>query len=331
MHTIQDIKRPIEQEFQQFEKAFEQILSSKNPLLNQVLSYIHAKRGKQMRPILVLLSAAVGRDITDKTIQTALALELLHTSTLIHDDVVDSSALRRGDKSINEQWNNKVAVLVGDYMLAKVLQIIAEIRNLKILNIVAQMGQELSSGELLQLHSGQSMWISEAQYFRVIEQKTARLFAACMEAGAVSAGTPHREVMWLKEFGLQLGICFQLKDDVLDYGDDSDEIGKPTMSDIRDGKATLPLLISLARAPREEANEIRQLCEALVSHDEHIQAEEAEQIIKSFVLKYDGVRYAYQQMQKHKNKALLALNHFEDSKALHSLQQILDYAITRAM
>lgn len=213
-------------------------------------------------------------------------------------------------------------------MLAEVIRIIADVRNIQILNIVSGMGQALSSGELLQLHSGQSMFISEEQYYRVIEQKTARLFAACMEAGAASTGATQRQTTALREFGLHLGMCFQLKDDVFDYSD-SEDLGKPTMSDIRDGKATLPLLISITRAPREEAEDIRELCEALAAGDKHIIASDAEQQIKSFVMRYDGVRYAYQQMQSHKKKATEALSVFRDCPTKDSLLALLDYAINR--
>lgn len=328
MVTVQDIRRPIKEEFHLFEQKFEQVLSSDNALLNEVLHYIHSKRGKQLRPQLVLLAAKICRGITEKTIDTAVALELLHTSTLVHDDVVDDSPTRRGDQAVHSRWTNKVAVLVGDYLLAEVIRIIAEVRNIRILNIVSSMGQALSGGELLQLHSGQSMWISEEQYYRVIEQKTARLFAACLEAGAESSGATQRQATALKEFGLHLGMCFQLKDDVFDYSD-AEELGKPTMSDIRDGKATLPLLISIARAPREEADAIRETCEALAHGEKHLIEEQAEQEIKSFVMRYDGVRYAYKQMQEHKKKATEALSVFRDSESKESLLALLDYSINR--
>jgi len=328
MTTEKDIIRPIEQDFREFEKSFEQALHCDQPVLQDVLLYILDKRGKQLRPQLVLLSAKLCRGVTDKTIDTAVALELLHTSSLIHDDVVDSSPLRRGHEAIHIRWTNKVAVLVGDYILAQVIQLIAKVRSARILNIVAGIGASLSSGELLQLHSKATMWITEEQYYRVIEQKTACLFAACTEAGAESSGATMRQVSALREFGLHLGMCFQLKDDVLDYSD-SDELGKPCMGDIRDGKATLPLLIALKRAPKDESDSIRELAEALSHNAPHLDAGEAEQTIKSFVLRYEGVRYAYQQMQFHKEKAVEALSAFHDSTCKTSLLRLLDYAINR--
>jgi len=325
---IKDIIRPIEQDFRQFEKAFEKALHCDQPLLQDVLLYILDKRGKQLRPQLVLLSAKLCRGITDKTIDTAVALELLHTSSLIHDDVVDSSPLRRGHEAIHTRWTNKVAVLVGDYILAQVIQLIAQVRSARILNIVAGIGADLSSGELLQLHAKSSMWISEEQYYRVIDKKTACLFAACTEAGAESSGATMRQVSALREFGHYLGMCFQLKDDVLDYSD-SDELGKPSMGDIRDGKATLPLIIALKRAPKSESDAIRELAEDLSHNAPHLDTDEAEQTIKSFVMRYDGVRYAYQQMYKYKEKAVEALSVFHDCSSKTSLMCLLDYAINR--
>ena len=328
MTSPQDIRKVIQSEFRLYEEAFAQSLQTDNRFLAEVLDYIHSKRGKQLRPIMVLLSAALCRGVTDKTLQTAVALELMHTASLIHDDVVDNSPMRRGSESVHAQWTNKIAVLVGDYILTRVIHILAELRNTTILNIVSNMGAALTSGELLQLHSGQSMWISEEQYNRVIEQKTACLFAACSEAGAASTGATMRQMTAMKQFGLHLGMCFQLKDDVLDYSDIED-IGKPTMNDIRDGKATLPLLISLQRAPKEEAEHIREIAEALALKSPHIDPFEVEQEIKSFVLRYEGIRYAHQEMEKHRKKALAALSIFPDNKYKECLVALLGYAISR--
>lgn len=328
MTSPQDIRKVIQSEFRLYEEAFAQSLQTDNRFLAEVLDYIHSKRGKQLRPIMVLLSAALCRGVTGKTLQTAVALELMHTASLIHDDVVDNSPMRRGSESVHAQWTNKIAVLVGDYILTRVIHILAELRNTTILNIVSNMGAALTSGELLQLHSGQSMWISEEQYNKVIEQKTACLFAACSEAGAASTGATMRQMTAMKQFGLHLGMCFQLKDDVLDYSDIED-IGKPTMNDIRDGKATLPLLISLQRAPKEEAEHIREIAEALALKSPHIDPFEVEQEIKSFVLRYEGIRYAHQEMEKHRKKALAALSIFPDNKYKECLMALLGYAISR--
>lgn len=318
----------ITREFAQYEKAFEAAIKSDNPTLQEVLDYIHLQRGKQLRPQLVLLSAALTHGITDKTIHTAVALELLHTATLIHDDVVDHSPTRRGKAAVQEQWSNKVAILVGDYILAQVINIIDELRCSPITHVIAQMGKNLSSGELTQLHAGHSMWISEKQYYEVIRLKTAELFAACAQAGAYSSMATPKQVTALKNFGMHFGMCFQLKDDILDYSD-SEELGKPTMNDIRDGKATLPLLISLQRAVPEEAAVIRQAAEDLAKQAPHIDEHEVEEDIKAFVMRYQGVKYAYKKIEEHRKKAVQALDFFPDSEIKQALLDMLTYAIQR--
>lgn len=330
MDIITQIRQPVADEFHQYESMYEQLMRSDNALLDQVLRYISVKHGKQLRPTLVLLAAKLCRNVCDKTIKTAVALEMLHNATLVHDDVVDASAMRHGVPAVHEQWSNKVAVLVGDWMLAKMIGIVGEIRNAQILAIVSEMARALSSGELIQLHAGGSMWITEEQYFEIIGKKTAELFAACTEAGAVSAGCTYRQQTAMRTFGYELGLIFQLKDDVLDYSD-SEDLGKPTMGDIRDGKATLPLLIALDRAPKDEAEHIKRIAEELNSqHELPAQSQsEIEQQIKNFVMRYDGVHYAYQHMRTHRNIAAEALNIFHDSDIKQALLTLLDYIISR--
>ena len=331
MDITTQIRQPIAEAFHEFESLYEQTMRSDNALLDQVLRYISAKRGKQLRPMLVLLSAKLCRSVSEKTTRTAVALEMLHNASLVHDDVVDSSPMRRGMPSVQANWTNKVAVLVGDWMLAKMIGMVGEVRNAQILAIVSEMARALSSGELIQLHAGSSMWISEEQYFQIIGKKTAELFAACTEAGAVSAGCTARQQTAMRTYGYELGLIFQLKDDVLDYSD-AEEVGKPTMGDIRDGKATLPLLIALQRAPKDEADHIREIAEELNNQQRSLSAQtqsEIEQEIKNFVMRYDGVRYAYQQMRTHKQKAEEALGIFHDSDTKQSLMVLLDYIISR--
>ena len=319
---MENVRKIIQTEFRQFDMAFSDALRSDNPLLSDALDYLGTQRGKQLRPILVLLSAGICRGITDKSIKTAVALELMHTASLVHDDVVDNSPMRRGNKALHEQWSNKVAILVGDYMLAKSIGLLSLVHNNNILNIVSKMTEALASGELLQLHANQSMWISEEQYLRIIENKTACLFSACCEAGAASSGATTRQQA-LQQFGMYLGICFQLKDDIFDYSDIED-LGKPTMNDIRDGKATLPIIKSLQRASKEEVQHIQQLAEALTNQSAHIDSFEAEQEIRSFVLRYEGIRYAYQLMDKYRNKAIEAIKIFPDNIYKSSLISLLD-------
>ena len=323
-----DFHSIIQTEFRQFEKEFAAVLTSDNQLLNDALDYLHSKRGKQLRPVLVLLSAAICKGITSKSIHTAVALELMHTASLVHDDVVDNSPTRRGDKALHEQWTNKIAILVGDYMLSKSISLLSSVRNNTILGIISEMTAALTSGEILQLHNGQSMWITEEQYLQIIKQKTAYLFSACSEAGAVSSGATTRQQTAMRQFGMYLGLCFQLKDDVFDFSDIED-LGKPTMNDIRDGKATLPIIKSLQRATPEEAAYIKELAEALASKSPHIDVFEAEQEIRSFVLRYDGIRYAHRLMEKYRKKAIEALSSFPDNKYKESLIALLNHAINR--
>ena len=328
MDSISNIRRPIETYWTQYERMMEQSLRADNKLQQEVLHYVGSRRGKQLRPLLVLLCAQICNPVTDKTLRSAVALELLHTASLIHDDVVDSSETRRGMAAVHTKWTNKVAVLIGDYMLAKVIGLVAEVRNIRILEIVSQLGRSLSSGEMVQLHVGQSMWIDEARYFQVIEQKTAQLFQACAEAGAESAGCTQRQRAALREYGRLLGICFQIKDDIFDYSD-LEEIGKPTMSDLQDGKVTLPLIEALRRAPQDEAEHIREIGELLAAHNESPDAEKALQEVKSFVLRFKGDEYAVQQMLGYKKQATEALSVFRDSAEKNSLLALLDFAINR--
>ena len=329
MANLTEIRTPIESQWKQYERLMEQSLRADNKLQQEVLRYVGSRRGKQLRPLLVLLCAQICNPITDKTLRSAVALEMLHTASLIHDDVVDSSDTRRGVAAVHTKWNNKVAVLIGDYMLAKVIGLVAEVRNIRILEIVSNLGRSLSRGEMVQLHVGQSMWIDEAQYFQVIEQKTAQLFQACAEAGAESAGCTARQRAALRDYGRLLGLCFQIKDDIFDYSD-LEELGKPTMSDLRDGKVTLPLIEALRRAPQEEAEEIKVKGERLAANV--CSPEEAERVlqeIKSFVMRFKGDEYAVQRMVEYKKQATEALSVFRDSAEKESLLGLLDYAINR--
>ena len=329
MASLADIRRPIEGEWKRYEKVLHETLHSDDKVQQAVLDYVMAQRGKQMRPLVVLLCAQICNPVTDKTLKSAVALDLLHNATLIHDDVVDHSDTRRGKPAVHALWTNKVAVLMGDYMLAKVIGLIAEIRNIRILEIASEMTRNLSSGEILQLHVGQSMWIDEARYLRVIDQKTAQLFQACAEAGAESAGCTPRQRTALRNYGNLLGLCFQIKDDIFDYSD-LEEIGKPTMSDLRDGKVTLPLIIALERAPQPEAEAIKAKGERLMAK-EYSEEEEARVLeeIKSFVLRFKGDEYAVQRMLEYKKKATEALSVFHDCEQKKSLLALLDYAINR--
>lgn len=327
---ISNITQPISSDLQDFEALYRKTLSADYDVLNEVLRYIGSKDGKRLRPILVLLAARLCQSVSDKSIQTAVAMEILHTASLVHDDVVDASPLRRGQESVNARWNNKVAVLVGDYLFAQVLQLMSEIRNTRILAILSSMAQGLVQGELMQLHAKQSMWITEAQYMDIIAHKTAYLFAACAEAGAVSACASPKQISALRDFGYYLGLCFQMKDDLIDYSD-NDLVGKPTMSDIADGKVTLPLIAALSRAPQHEADDLKAAIEeALQSEIKNQKSEIINlQSLTSFVLRYDGVGYAMQRIREQRDKAEQALSSFRDSTTKSALLNLLHYSISR--
>ena len=329
MATITDIRKPVEAEWKRYERLMQECMSADERLQQTVLSYVAARSGKQLRPLLVLLCARACNPITDKTLRASVALEMLHNASLVHDDVVDSSDTRRGQPTVHIRWTNKVAILTGDYMLAKVIGLVAEVRNIRILEIVSHLGRSLSSGEMLQLHVGQSMWIDEERYLKIIDQKTAQLFQACAEAGAESAGCTPRQRTALREFGRLLGLCFQIKDDIFDYSD-LEELGKPTMNDLRDGKVTLPLIIALARAPQNEADEIKAKGEQLVAGS--FPQEEVARVleeIKAFVMRFKGDEYAMQKMLSYKKQATEALQVFRDCPVKKSLLGLLDYAINR--
>ena len=330
MASLAEIRVPVESQWKRYERIVKECMSgARSEVLDSVLAYIQERSGKQLRPLVVMLSAQICNPVTDKTLRTAAALEMLHNASLVHDDVVDSSDMRRGKPAVHTQWSNKVAILAGDYMLATVISLIAEVRNIRILEIVSRLGRSLSGGEMLQLHAGQSMWIDEERYMQIINQKTAQLFQACAEAGAESAGCTQRQRSALSEYGRLLGMCFQIKDDIFDYSD-LEEIGKPTMNDLRDGKVTLPLITALKRAPQPEAEDIRskgeKVCSAGFAKEDETRILEE---IKSFVLRFKGDEYAVQQMLAYKKKATEALSVFRDSAEKSSLLALLDFAINR--
>lgn len=244
MDKLQQIKLPIDKEFEEFRRLFDSSLQSSNSLLSEVLSYIKRRNGKMMRPILALLIAKLFGEINDSTLHAALSLELLHTASLVHDDVVDESDKRRGQSSVNAIYNNKVSVLVGDYMLATSLKHSAMTRQIRIVDLVACLGQNLSEGEIIQLANINASEFSEEVYYDVIRKKTAALFTASAEAGAISVHASDEMMKNARRFGEMIGIAFQIKDDIFDYYS-SDEIGKPTGNDMREGKLTLPALYVL--------------------------------------------------------------------------------------
>lgn len=316
------IKSPIAAELEDFKSLFDSSLTSSNFLLNEVILHIRQKNGKMMRPMLLLLMAKLYGQICPATLHAAVSLELLHTASLVHDDVVDESTERRGQLSVNAIYNNKVAVLVGDYLLATALVQVGKTHNYDIIDVVSRLGQNLSEGELLQLSNVSSHEFSEDVYFDVIRKKTAVLFAACTKAGALSVGTTDEKAEFARLFGEYIGLCFQIKDDIFDYYD-SKEIGKPTGNDMLEGKLTLPALYALNSTRDEEACDI-----ALKVKNGEATADEIARLIE-FTKQHGGIEYAVRAMYDFKEKALSLLSTLPDSDVKTALATYLDYVVDR--
>jgi octaprenyl-diphosphate synthase len=322
MNFSETIRRPILDEMQMFEKTFATALSTENPLLSSINDYVLQKSGKQLRPMLAVLSAKICGIVNQSTINAALSLELLHTASLIHDDVVDDTLERRGSPSINARWNNKIAVLSGDYMLSKSLVCANQTNNLEILRLISNIGMELADGELLQLDNVKASQITVQSYLNIIRKKTAYLFSTCTEVGAVSVNATEEELTHLRNFGENLGICFQIKDDIFDYLDNI-QIGKPTANDIRDGKVTLPLIFALQNSELVEKEQIVAWIDNKNFTPENIQA------ITQFAHDKGGINQAINQMELYKNKAIEELNGFKDSEVKKALILCAEYAASR--
>lgn len=322
MDSISFIKSPISAELEDFKKHFDSCLSSSNLLLNSVIAHIRQKNGKMMRPILVLLAAKLYNEICPATLHAAVALELLHTASLVHDDVVDESTERRGQLSVNAVFNNKVAVLTGDYLLATALVEVGMTRNYGIIDIVSKLGQDLAEGELLQLSNVSNPEYSEDIYFDVIRKKTAVLFAACMKAGALSVGAGDEKAEYARLFGEYIGLCFQIKDDIFDYYE-SKEIGKPTGNDMLEGKLTLPALYALNSTRDKQAQEIAAKVKSGTATTDEIAR------LIEFSKANGGIEYATKVMIEFKEKALSLLASMEDTDVKKALVCYLDYVVER--
>lgn len=322
MSTVTNIKAPINDEMARFEDHFRQSMKSNTPLLDKITHYIIKRKGKQMRPMFVFLSAKLNGGVTDSTYTAASLIELLHTATLVHDDVVDDSYTRRGFFSINALWKNKIAVLVGDYLLSRGLLMSVENNGFELLRIVSNAVREMSEGELLQIEKARRMNIDEATYFEIIRRKTASLIASCCEAGASSAGVNAEDQEKMRLFGEKVGIAFQIKDDVFDYGFGQD-IGKPTGIDIKERKMTLPLIHALNKA---SSGNRRKIINTVRRHSDN--PKKVREVI-DFVLESDGIGYAEQKMREYANEALEILDTFPENPARESLRELVNYTINR--
>ena len=322
MDYLSHIKQPILTELEAFNRMFESSLTSTNPLLNSVAEYVFGKRGKQMRPILVFLFAKHHGTVTDASLHSAVALELLHTASLLHDDVVDESIMRRGQPSVNAQFNNKVAVLSGDYLLATSLAQAAMTSNLDIISIISSLGKDLADGELLQLSNVNNQDFSEEVYFEIIKKKTAVLFISCAKAGALSAGIPDEKAKNAALIGEYIGICFQIKDDIFDYFQNL-ETGKPSGNDMLEGKLTLPVLHVLNTTGDAEAKRI-----ALKVKQGEATKQEIDWLVE-FTKNNHGIEYAISVMQDYRMRVLTLLNDYPGDEVKSAITTYLDYVIER--
>ena len=321
MISVKEMLDPIRPEMTEFEVRFRKSMQSRVPLLDKITHYIIKRKGKQMRPMFVFLTSKMLGEINDRTYDAASLIELLHTATLVHDDVVDDANERRGFFSINALWKNKIAVLVGDYLLSKVLLLSIEKNNLELLQVVATAVKEMSEGELLQIEKARKLDITEDIYFEVIRQKTASLIAACCESGAIASGRSEmRETM--REFGELVGLAFQLKDDIFDYGT-GEKIGKPTGLDIRERKMTLPLIYALNNASPEIRREL-----LYIVKNKNENSKSVKRAIE-LVIQEGGVKYTHERMMELTKKALDLLSHISESEAKSALIGLVEYTTQR--
>ncbi len=316
------ISQPVTKELAAFDDAFRFSLQGESRNVQAVMDYILQSNGKRIRPVVVLLSALMSGKVTSVSIESAVLIELLHTASLIHDDVVDETEKRRGEPSVNAVFDNKVAVLSGDYILSVVFYKAVSIGNPSIFSVIGQLGKHLASGELDQLDNVKQFNFSEESYLHVIRKKTAMLFSACTEIGALSADASPEWVDALKLYGENIGMCFQIRDDIFDYYDEA-EIGKPTGNDIREGKVTLPLIFALNQASSEEKHRLIQIIREKNFSDENVK------LLLSFAKENQGIDYAHKKMQQYADKAKTALSIFPDSEAKSALTDLTGYIMER--
>jgi octaprenyl-diphosphate synthase len=318
----QNIKAPVAEHMKIFESKFKDSMKSSVPLLDKITNYIVKRKGKQLRPMFVFLSAQTVGTINESTYRAAALIELLHTATLVHDDVVDDSNERRGFFSVNALWKNKIAVLIGDFLLSRGLLLSLDNNDFHLLKIVSTAVKEMSEGELLQIEKARRLDISEEIYYEIIRQKTASLVAACCSSGAASVSEDKNAIAKMKEFGILTGMAFQIKDDLFDFGS-SDDIGKPTGIDIKEKKMTLPLIYALNQSTWTEK---RKIINIIKNHN--TDSDKVKEVI-NFVIDKGGIAYAEKVMLDYKNKALTLLKDFPESPSRNSLEQLVVYSIER--
>ena len=320
--TVDDIKEPVKKEMVLFEEKFKSAMKSDVALLDKITHYIIKRKGKQLRPLFVFLSAKMLGAVQEGTYLAASLIELLHTATLVHDDVVDDATERRGFLSINALWKNKIAVLVGDYLLSKGLILTTSNKRLDLLEIVSKAVKSMSEGELLQMEKARKMDITEEVYFRIIKQKTASLVAACCGTGACSVVSDTKLISKMENIGINVGMAFQIKDDIFDYGS-SENIGKPTGIDIKERKLTLPLIYTLNKVDKSTKRMIINTIKKNKQNPKKVQE------IIQLVINQGGIAYAEKKMHEFKDLALKELNDIPSSEAKDSFIGLINYSINR--
>lgn len=322
MTALESIQQTISVELKALNDRISSTLKTSNELMNQVVDTYLQTKGKQIRPILVLLSAKLFGDVNDNVISAAAAVEMLHNASLIHDDVVDDTKKRRNKPTINSIWDNHIAVLVGDFFVSVSLQQAINTGDIRIIKSISNLGKLLSLGEIDQIYNARYHKLSEEAYFEVIGRKTASLFVSCIELGGYASGADDKRLKDMSRFAELLGLCFQIKDDIFDYYED-EKIGKPTGNDLREGKITLPLLYALSRTDIDQHEEMLQL-----SRKEELQSEDINTLI-NFAKENGGIEYAYDTMARLRNEAMEIIAQFPDSDTKKSFISIFDYIIER--
>ena len=315
------VQKVIGRELAEFEKKFADSVKSSNPLLDRVMRFIIKRKGKQMRPMFVFLSAHIAAGINESTYRAASLIELLHTATLVHDDVVDNAMIRRNFFSINALWKNKIAVLVGDYLLSKGLLLSLENDDYQILKLTSRAVKEMSEGELLQMEKARKLDIKEDIYFEIIRAKTASLLSAACAAGAFSATTNHEIAEKFRLFGEKVGIAFQIKDDLFDYG--QDDVGKPRGIDIKEKKMTLPLIYTLQVVEKEVRRKI-----IYIVKNQNTDRKKVNEVI-SYVQQSGGIAYAHEKMKQYQQEAINILHSYPDTPARQAMEELVNYVIDR--
>jgi octaprenyl-diphosphate synthase len=323
MSSLSSIKKPVEKDMAEFEAYFNNMMRSEIPLLKIILNYILRRKGKQMRPLLVFLAAKLNGEVCESTFVAATLIELLHTASLVHDDVVDDAQERRGALSINSLWNSKIAVLVGDYMLARGLLISVEKKRYDMLEIVSEAVKSMSEGELLQLQKSRKLNIKEEDYFKIIKMKTAAIISACTACGAISVTGDSETIMTMKDFGENIGIAFQIRDDLLDY-EGSGLTGKAPGNDIKEKKITLPLIHALEQVTDSKKRSIL----SIVKNKKKSKSEISEVI--RFVAENGGMQYAELCMNQYRDKALAILDSYPSTDVKNSLKEFVLYTTARS-